>query len=119
MAVGLVLAYRAAGWIVSALLVWAAWTHRISAIPGWLLSTVIVSAAVLLFLLAFLLPTLASGFLQPLPIGLLTAAVVAAATAQSVPAVALAIGAALALAVRNAAAAVGDHLRGEAPTSPP
>jgi Common central domain of tyrosinase len=98
---------------------WAAWTHRVSAIPGWLLPTVIVAAAVFFFLLAVLLPTIASGFLQPLPIGLLAAAVVAAATAQWFPAVALAIGAALARAVRNAALAVGAHLRDKAPTTPP
>jgi len=117
--VAIFLVYRAAGWIVSALVVWAAWTHRISAIPGWLLSSVIVAAAVFLFLLGVFLPTLVSGFLQPLPIGLFAAAMVALATAQWLPAVALAIGAALARAVRNGAIAVGDHMRGEAPTPPP
>jgi hypothetical protein len=119
MGVGVVLAYRVAGWAVSALLVWATWTHRVSAIPGWLLSTVIVAAAVFFFLVAVLLPPVAAGFLYPLPIGLLAAAGVAIATAQRVPAVVLAIAAALAHAVRNAALAVGDHLRHEAPTTPP
>jgi hypothetical protein len=117
--VAIFLASRAAGWIVSALAVWAAWTHRISAMPGWLLSTVIVAAAVFLFLLGVFLPTLVSGFLQPVPIGLFAAAMVALATAQWLPAVALAVGAALARAVRNGAVAVGDHMRGEAPTPPP
>ena len=117
--IAIFLASRAAGWIVSALAVWAAWTHRISAMPGWLLSTVIVAAAAFLFLLGVFLPTLVSGFLQPVPIGLFAAAMVAVATAQCLPAVALAVGAALARAVRNGAVAVGDHMRGEAPTPPP
>lgn len=41
----LALVARAAGWIVSAFVIWAAWTHGVSASPGWLLSTIIVAAA--------------------------------------------------------------------------
>jgi hypothetical protein len=46
------------GWIADALLVWSAWTHRVSAIPGWELSTAIVGVAVFLSLLGVVIPPL-------------------------------------------------------------
>jgi hypothetical protein len=109
MLLALVVATRVAGWVVSALVVWAAWTHRVSAIRGWLLSTIVVAAAIFFFLLGILLPTLVAGFLHPLPIGLLAAAVVTLATTQWLQGVALAIGAVLARAVRSGALAVQKH----------
>jgi hypothetical protein len=110
MVLGLVVATRVAGWMVSVLGVWAAWTYRVSAVPGWLLLTIVIAAAVFFFLLGILLPTLVTGFLHPVPIGLLAAAVVALATAQWLPGVGLAISAVLARAVRSGALAVQKHV---------
>ena len=104
------------GWIVSALAVWATWTHGISAIPGWLLSTVIVAALALLYGLSVLgVPDVVMGFLYPVPTGLFAAAVVAVATAQWLPAICLAIGAFLALYVRAASKGISDYLKTQPP----
>jgi hypothetical protein len=113
---GLVVVYRAAGWVVSALAVWATWTHRISGISGWLLSTVIVASLILLDGLSLLgAPDIVVGFLYPVPIGLLAAAVVAAATAQWLPAVCLGVGGLLVLYARAASKGISDCLK----TKPP
>jgi len=97
------------GWIASAVLVWAAWTHRVSSIRGWLLSTVIVTAAVFLFLLSVWVPLLVKSFLFSVRVGFVAAAVVALATTQWFPALALSLGALLAQAVREAATTLEGH----------
>ena len=105
----LVVLNRIAGLLCSVLLVWAAWTHRISAIQPWLLSTIVVGAAVVFFVLSVATPRLVIGFLTTIPLGLGAAALVAVATAQWFPAVALAIGAALAIRVIRGARALLRH----------
>jgi len=99
------------GWIVAALVVWAAWAHHVSSISSWLLSTVIVVGAVLLFLAGVLIPRPVKRFLQPVMVGLTAAAGIAFATTQWVPAISLAIGALLAGAVRRSAVGVEAHIR--------
>ena len=100
---------RAAGLLGSVLLVWAAWTHRLSAVQPWLLSTIVVGAAVMFFVLSIGLPTLVKGLLVTTPGGLGAAAFVAFATAQWFPAVAMAIGALLAIRVLRGARALQKH----------
>lgn len=107
---------RTAGLLGSVLLVWAAWTHRLSVIQPWLLSTVVVSAAIALFALCIVLPTLVKGFIATAPLGLGAASLVAAVTAQWRPAVALALGAVLASAILRSARALQKHDSG-APTA--
>jgi hypothetical protein len=102
---------RVTGLIGSALVVWAAWTHRVSAIPGWALSSVIVGAAIFLFLLSVATPRPVKDFLWSVRVGLVVAAAIALATAQWFPAVALGIGAVLAGAVEAAAKGVEVHER--------
>jgi hypothetical protein len=97
------------GWVASALIVWSVWTHHVSSIPGWLLSTAIVAAAVLLVVLSVAIPGAVKGFLRSVPVGLIAGAVVALATAQWLPALTLGIGAILARAVRAGAQAVKEQ----------
>jgi len=106
-------------WIASALLVWSAWTHRVSAIPGWELSAAIVAVAVFLFLLGVAIPRPVKDFTRFLPVGLIAATGVALGTAQWFPAVALAIGAALATRVRSAAEAAEAHIKAHEGGPPP
>ena len=106
-------------WIASALLVRSAWTHRVSAIPGWELSAALVAVAVLLFLLGVAIPRPVKDFTRFLPVGLIAAAGVALGTGQWLPALALAIGAALAKRVRSAAQAAEAHIKEHEGWAPP
>lgn len=114
----LVVVPRVIAWASAAFLVWAAWTHRLSALPGWLLSTVVVATAIVLFCLTVAVPTLAKALLRPLSLALSLSAIVSVATKQWAGGIATTAGAMLAVALLKGAVAGEATFRGPRPDVP-